>query len=516
MKSPTFAALLTIAVHTASAPPASADLWMPSVFGDHMVLQRDARVPVWGTAGPGETIRVEIAGRSGSDRAGGDGTWMVRLRELEAGGPYTMTVTGESGSRRFSDVLVGEVWVCSGQSNMQWPVGLSNDAEAEIAAATNPQLRLYYVERTTAESPQKDCKAEWTACTPEAVRDFSAVAYFFGREVQKLRGVPVGLIHTSWGGTTAEAWTSREVLEANPAFEPILSRWDAIVRSYPEALQAYEAEHAAWEQERDKAKDEGREVPREPRPPRGPGDPNRPANLYNAMIAPIAPFGIRGAIWYQGESNAERAYQYRELLPAMIADWRESWERRGFPFLIVQLANFTPRRDDPGDSDWAELREAQLLVSLQRNNGLAVSIDIGDANDIHPRNKQDVGRRLANAAERVAYHDRAFAGSGPIYRSHRIRDGQARIRFDHGRGGLESRGGPPRGFAIAGPDRKFFWADARIDGDSVVVSSPHVANPLAVRYGWANNPDCTLYNAAGLPASPFRTDDWPGVTINNR
>ncbi len=500
-----------------AAPWVSAELWLPSVFGDHMVLQQDARVPVWGTAGPGERISVEVAGRSGSTQADGDGNWTVTLRDLEDGGPYEMTVTGESGSKTFTDVLVGEVWVCSGQSNMQWPVSMSDNPEAEAAAANHPNLRLFYVERKTAETPQRDCKAEWTATTPETIPNFSAVAYYFGREVQKLRGVPVGLIHTSWGGTAAEAWTSRGVLESEEDFAPILSRWDAMMERYPQDRAKWEADHQAWETERDRAKAENREVPAEPRPPRGPDDPNRPANLYNAMIAPIVPFGIRGAIWYQGESNAGRAYQYRELLPAMIGCWRDDWDQGRFPFLIVQLANFMERKQEPGESAWAELREAQSMTAAQRGNGLAVAIDIGQADDIHPRNKQDVGRRLAFAAQEVAYKERGFASSGPVYRSHRVRGNEIALRFDHVHGGLKTPdGGPLKGFAIVGPDSAFVWADARIDGDRVVVSSPSVANPVAVRYGWADNPDCNLYNAAGLPASPFRTDDRPGVTINEK
>ncbi len=489
---------------------------MPSVFGDHMVLQRDARVPVWGTAAPGERIRVDVAGESASTRAGDDGRWMARLGSLDAGGPHTMTVTGESGTKTFSDVLVGEVWVCSGQSNMQWPVSASKDPDQEIAAATHPNLRLFYVERVTAETPQRDCKASWVSCSPETIPNFSAVAYYFGREVQKLREVPVGLIHTSWGGTAAEAWTSRETLEADAQFEPILTRWDAIVQRYPDDLAKYETDRAAWEKARDAAKAAGSEVPREPRRPQGPNDPNRPANLYNAMIAPIVPFGVRGAIWYQGESNASRAYQYRALLPTMIGNWRDEWDQKSFPFLIVQLANFMQRKDEPGESEWAELREAQLMTAQQRGNGLAVIIDVGEAADIHPKNKQDVGRRLAFAAEEVAYGDQNAASSGPIYRKHRVRGNEIEITFDHAHGGLTAAGGALKGFAIAGSDYAFVWADARIEGDRVIVSSPKVAAPVAVRYGWADNPDCSLYNGAGLPASPFRTDDRPGLTVKNQ
>lgn len=495
---------------------AAAEIRLPSVFGNHMILQADGPAPIWGTAEPGEKVQVAIAGQSAAGRADKDGHWVAQLNGLKAGGPHTLTVRGRSELRTITDVLIGEVWVCSGQSNMQWSVRQSGNPDEEIAAANHPQLRLFHLERETAEAPKQDCKGTWAVCTPESVADFSAVAYYFGREVQKLRGVPVGLIHTSWGGTAAEAWTSRPTLEAHPNLEPILSRWDGIVAQYPEASAKFESDHAAWEQARDAAKAAGSEVPSEPRRPQGPADPNRPANLYNAMIAPIEGYGIRGAIWYQGESNAGRAYQYRELLPVMIADWRESWGQGRFPFLIVQLANFMERKDAPGDSSWAELREAQSMTAAQPDNGLAVAIDIGDAADIHPKNKQDVGRRLAYAAERVAYGNKSFASSGPVYREHRVRGNEVEISFDHVHDGLEARGGALKGFAIAGDDYNFVWADARIDGERVIVSSPSVTAPVAVRYGWADNPECTLYNGAGLPASPFRTDDRPGVTVESK
>jgi sialate O-acetylesterase len=499
------------------AAPVHAEVWMPSVFGDHMVLQEGTAVPVWGTASPGEDVRVEVAGRSARTKAGADGAWRVTLSKLGYGGPHTLTVTAASGSKTFSDVLVGEVWVASGQSNMQWSVTLARDPEKEIAAGNYPNLRLFYVERKTAETPQRDCKAQWTTTTPQTVAEFSAVAYFFGRELHQRHGVPVGMIHTSWGGTAAEAWMSRPALEANPTFSPILKRWDDIVSNYPAALAQYEKAFAAWEQERDRAKAEGRAEPERPRAPTTPGDPNRPANLYNGMIAPLLPYAIKGAIWYQGESNAGRAYQYRSLFPAMIENWRDAWGQEDFPFLFVQLANFMDRKAEPGDSAWAELREAQSMTLSLPNTGMAVAIDIGDAKDIHPKNKQEVGRRLWYAAERVAYRNRGAEETGPLYKSVAFHGNEARVTFDNARRGLMTlNGAPVKGFEIAGPDYKFVWADAQITGDAqVTVSSPSVANPVAVRYGWADNPEVTLYSGAGLPASPFRTDDRPGVTIAN-
>jgi len=509
---PTLVTALLLAV-----APVQADIWMPSVFGNHMVLQEGIALPVWGTAIPGESVRVEIANRSAYAKADGNGKWQVALPKMGYGGPHALRVTADSGSKEFNDVLVGEVWVASGQSNMQWSLKLARDPEKEIAAANYPNLRLLYVERKPADSPQADCKAEWTATTPQTATEFSAVAYFFGRELHQRQGVPVGLIHTSWGGTAAEAWMSREALEAEPKFAPILTRWDGIVQNYPAAAAQHAKDVAAWEQERDRAKAEGRAEPARPRGPVGPNDPNRPANLYNGMIAPLLPYAIKGAIWYQGESNAGRAYQYRSLFPAMIENWRADWGQGDFPFLFVQLANYMERKPEPTDSAWAELREAQTMTLSLPNTGMAVSIDIGEAKDIHPKNKQEVGRRLWYAAERVAYGNRGAEETGPLFSSVTYSGGAARVTFDNARRGLMTlNGAPVKGFAIAGPDYKFVWADAQITGDAeVTVSSPAVPNPVAVRYGWADNPECTLYSGAGLPASPFRTDDRPGVTIGN-
>jgi len=507
---------ILIAILVARTEACSAEVWMPSVFGDHMVLQEGMPVPVWGTAAAGETLSVSIDGHTSKARADAQGVWRVKLPKMGYGGPYRLTVSAASGTKTFSDVMVGEVWVASGQSNMQWPLSLARNAEKEIAAANFPGLRLFYVERKTATTPQRDCKATWTQTTPDTAKDFSAVAYFFGRELHQRRGVTVGMIHTSWGGTSAEAWTSRPSLEANKKFAPILTRWDGLVQGYPAARAAYEQAHAEWTKARDAATAAGTEVPAEPRGPVAPDDPNRPANLYNGMIAPLLPYAIRGAIWYQGESNAGRAYQYRSLFPNMIQNWRDAWGEGDFPFLFVQLANYMERQAEPGESAWAELREAQTMTLSLPKTGMAVAIDIGDAKDIHPNNKQDVGQRLWYAAERVAYGNRGAEESGPLFASVTYSGGVARVRFSNARLGLKTMdSGPVKGFEIAGADYKFVWADARIDGDSVVVSSPAVKSPVAVRYGWADNPECTLYSGAGLPASPFRTDDRPGTTVAN-
>jgi sialate O-acetylesterase len=509
--------VLSLVLLLAGAGTAWADVRLPAVIGDNMVLQRGQKVPIWGWAQPGEEITVAVSWNNmrWSAPADKDGKWRFEVTPPSAGGPYEMTVSGKN-SMIIKNILVGEVWVCSGQSNMQMSVRQSANAEQEIAAANYPNIRLFSVQRKVAEQPQSDCLGSWQQCTPQTVADFSAVAYYFGRDLHKELGVPIGLIHTSWGGTPAEAWTSRQALEAEQDFAPILQRYDDAVAKYPQAKKEYDQKLAAWQEAVEKAKAEGGRPPNRPGEPFGPGHPHAPAGLYNAMIAPLIPHGIAGAIWYQGESNAGRAYQYRKLLPAMINNWRKDWGRGDFAFLIVQLANFMATKPEPGDSEWAELREAQLLTLALPNTGMAVIIDIGDANDIHPKNKQDVGKRLALWALAKTYGKNPVY-SGPIYKSMKVDGNKVILEFNHVGGGLVAGGGGPlRGFAVAGTDRKFLWADAQIDGNTVAVSSDKVAEPVAVRYAWADNPVCNLYDKEGLPASPFRTDDWPGVTVDRK
>ena len=498
-----------------AAMAASAELKLPSVFGDHMVLQQKSKVPVWGWADPGDEVTVAFNGQTRSTTADASGKWSVELKSMKHGGPFEMTVSADGESKVFKDVLIGEVWICSGQSNMQWTVAMAANPEKEIADGNHPGIRLFQVERVTAETPQADCKATWTACNSETVKDFSAVAYFFGRTVHQELNIPVGLIHTSWGGTPSEAWTSRGKLEATPLAKPILERWDAMVAEYPAARPVFDKAIGEWTEAARKAKEAGQPEPaNKPQAPLAPDNPHRPASLYNAMIAPLVPYAFQGAIWYQGETNAGRAYQYREIFPAMIVDWRETWGGRNLPFLFVQLANFMVRKDEPGDSAWAELREAQTMTLGLKNTGMAVIIDIGEAEDIHPKNKQDVGRRLGLAALAETYKKK-IEYSGPMYDSMKAKGNAIRVKFSHA-DGLTAQGGALKGFSVAGEDKKFVWADARIDGDTVIVSSASVADPVAVRYGWADNPEVTLYNAAGLPASPFRSDDWPGITVDAR
>jgi sialate O-acetylesterase len=493
-----------------------ADVRLPAVIGDGMVLQRDIETHIWGWAAAGEEITVRIAGREVSVSADEEGRWKVSLAPMAAGGPHEMTVAGAN-TITLGNIMVGEVWVCSGQSNMQMAVRSCYDAEKEIAAADYPDIRLFSVGLKTSPTPLEDVAGKWAPCSPETVPGFSATAYFFGRHLHQQLGVPVGLINTSWGGTPAEAWTSGQALEADPEFAPLLARWEQILADYPAAKRKYDEETVpAWEKAAEQAKAEGKEAPRKPNPPADAASPHRPANLYNAMIHPLIDFAIRGAIWYQGESNAGRAYQYRRLFPAMILDWRRRWGQGDFPFLFVQLANYMARKPDPSESAWAELREAQLRTLTFPNTGQAVIIDIGDATDIHPKNKQDVGKRLALWALNETY-GRDVPRSGPLYGSLTVEGNRARVHFTDTDGGLKTPDGSAvTGFAIAGEDRKFVWAEAVIEGDTVVVSSSLVPRPIAVRYAWADNPECNLYSGADLPASPFRSDDWRGVTINNK
>ena len=496
--------------------PVEADVKLPAVVGANMVLQRDISVPVWGWADSGEEVSVKFAGQTKATKADADGHWMVRLDPLKAGGPQTLTVAGKN-TITLENVLVGEVWICSGQSNMGMTVGRSNDAEKEIASAKYPSIRLFGVPLLGTQEPQYDCKGAWSECSPETVGNFSAAGYFFGREVHKEIDVPVGLINCSWGGSSCEAWVERSVLAADSRYKSMLDTWDKNCANYdPEKVQAaYQKRVEQWKAQVEKAKAEGKTPPPRPRAPRDPRNgQHRPANLYNGMLLSVMPYGLRGAIWYQGESNAGRAYQYRHLFPTMIKSWRADWQQGDFPFYFVQLANYMAVKPEPGESAWAELREAQSMTLETPNTGQAVIIDIGDAKDIHPKNKQDVGRRLALWALAKDY-GKDIVYYGPQYKSMAVEGGKIVLKFDHVGGGLVAKGGALEGFAIAGEDKAFVWADAKIVGDTVEVSCPKVAKPVAVRYAWADNPICNLYNKEGIPASPFRTDQWPGITAKN-
>lgn len=639
---------------------ALADVSLPSVISDHMVLQQGVPVPVWGKADSDEKVTVTFEGQAKQAVAGPDGRWIVRLDALKAMPGQTgkkLTITGKN-SITVQDVLIGETWVCSGQSNMQFPLSGTFDSQSEIAAANFPEIRLFTVANRMATVPQDDCEGQWVVCSPETAKVFSAVGYFFGRHLYQTLDLPVGLINSSWGGTVAEAWVGEEALRKNlPEFIPDIEKQkipkdtdNQAIADYKEKGINYQAEvekffkleedlagaektagvefddstwkamklpgnweirdlpdldgivwfrktidvPAAWAgldiilklgpiDEVDVTWFNGAQVgargcsrthdvqywnqPREYRvagnlvkagknviairvsdssgqgglwgstpesmrveladssdkstlglvgdwkyqveftlPPASsnPETPNRPNVLFNAMINPLIPYAIGGVIWYQGESNASRADQYRTLLPTLISDWRARFG--DFPFLIVQLANFMAAAETPQESDWAELREAQTLTTSKLPKvGQALAIDLGDAMDIHPRNKQDVGRRLGLAAEAIAY-GRDIEYSGPVFKEMHISDGKAELSFTHTEGGLKLKGDPNKAFAICGADKKFVWADAEIQGDKVFVSSPAVTQPIAVRYAWGDNPSCNLVNGADLPAVPFRTE----------
>ncbi|MBX3436820.1 MAG: sialate O-acetylesterase [Planctomycetaceae bacterium] len=500
----------------------AADLRLPSIFGDKMVLQRDMPVPVWGWANPGEKVTVTFRDQTQTVTADGDGKWSARLQPLAVGDAATLQVAAGQDKVELSDVLVGEVWVCSGPSNMQWSVQLGLDPDLEAAAALHPDIRLFQVPMVTATEPQEDVEAKWTNCTPETIPTFSAVAYYFGRNLHDVLQVPVGIVQTAWGGTRAEAWTSPEMMASVTAFQPILDSWEKSAAAYnPDtARKDYEQALAKWEEESAKAKADGKPAPRKPQMQEDPRrSPHHHSTLFNAMIAPLSPFAIRGAIWYQGESNANRAYQYRTLMPSMIQSWRDDWQQGDFPFYMVQLANFREIGAEPGDSDWAELREAQMMtIDALPNVGVACITDLGAAKDIHPKNKQDVGKRLARLALADVYGlASSIIRSGPVYDSVEFADGKATVKFKTGGSRVASWYGEPlKGFAVAGEDKKWVWANAKATGeDTIEVWSASVPEPVAVRYNWSDNPQGNLLNAHMLPAYPFRTDDWTGVTVNN-
>jgi sialate O-acetylesterase len=509
--------MLAICASLTLASGSLADVKLPAIFTDNLVLQRDVPAPIWGWAASDEKVTVTLGPQTKTATPGSpSGKWMVKLDAMKAGGPYTLTVAGNN-TITLKNVLIGEVWVCSGQSNMAMSVKGVNNAAEEIAAAKHPKIRLISVPARGSQTPLEDFQGKWVECSPATVGGFSAAGYFFGRELHQALGVPIGLINTSYGGSSCEAWVKRSVLQSDPQYKPMLDRYEQMISAYDpaKAKAAFEKQRAARKLAVEKAKAAGKKAPN---PPRLQGDPRSgnqvAANLYNGMLTPVLPYGMRGAIWYQGESNAGRAYQYRNLFPTMIENWRADWQQGDFPFYFVQLANFMAVKPEPTESAWAELREAQSMTLKLPNTGQAVIIDIGEAADIHPKNKQDVGKRLALWALAKTY-DQDVVCSGPTYKSMEKKGDQIVLHFDHIGGGLLDKGGEGlKGFAVAGDDKKFVWADAKIVGDTVVVGSPKVAAPAAVRYAWADNPVCNLYNKAGLPACPFRTDDWRGTTAD--
>jgi sialate O-acetylesterase len=488
-----------------------------------MVIQQDKPVAVWGWAGPGEQVTVDLSGQKKTVKANADGKWQVTLDPLKAGdgAPLELTVSGEKGPAIIvKDILVGEVWLCSGQSNMEWSLESTSSPIPEILRADHPRLRLFLVPRRTADRPQDDVKAKWSACTPESVRSFSAVAYYFGLELHQKLGVPVGLIESAWGGTDIEPWTPPAGFSAVPEVRPLLDNQDSKYGEYRSAMKKALPLWATWIRDTQKALAANAVLP--PMPgldefPENPFEnPQAPTTLYNGMIHPLTSFAIRGAIWYQGENNRNDGLFYEKKMEAMIRGWREVWRLGDFPFYYVQLAPFnyaynreTPDGDVPDFLRLPLIWEAQANILRLPNTGMAVVADITDLNDIHPRNKKDVGLRLALWARARTYGEKDLVPSGPLYKFMSVEGDGIRIAFDYVGGGLISNDGQPlRWFEIAGDDHVFYKAGAEIAGDTVIVRSPQVPAPKAVRFGWHQLAVPNLANREGLPASPFRTDRW--------
>jgi len=488
-------ALLALADATAGAAVS-----LPAVLGEHMVVQREVPFHLWGQAGPGETVTASFRGESRTVAADELGRWSLHLPPSLAGGPFTLTVSA-SNTIRLDDVWVGDVWLAAGQSNMEWPLEAAEGGPAEIAQANYPQIRTLRATRVTSRFPLADVATEgWQVCTPQTASRISAVAYFFARHVRQHHPVPIGLIDASWGGAPLAAFTPLTTIASDPALQPALLHWSRMADRHATTLLEVEKEKRDIEAAAARAREQGQE----PTLPRWRPDLDAwsPAGIYNAMIAPLTRHAIRGVIWYQGESDAtpERAPVYARLFEETIRSWRQAWGIGDFPFLFAQLANWTA---GPGNA-WPELREAQRRTLAVANTGMAVTMDVGNPADIHPRDKRTVGARLALAARALAYGE-SVTCSGPLFRQATAEGPTMRVYFDHAEG-LTTRGGVPVvGFEIAGPDGRYVPAQARIEGPTVVVSAPDVQDPRSVRYGWADNPPVSLYNGAGLPASPFRS-----------
>ena len=492
-----------------------------SPFADHMVLQRNSKIPVWGTATAGEKVTVTFNKQQLTATATAQGNWRIDFAKVAAGGPYTLTVTGNN-SITFTDVYVGEVWVCSGQSNMDMTVakedrywcGVINEA-AEVAAANYPLIRVFDVDFTPAATPQNEVTGKWEIVSPQTVGHLSAAAYFFARDIQKKLKVPVGLITTAFGASTAEAWIREEALLQQPACKPLVESFKQKLSKYFTDTLAnikYLADVEKWKSDSAGAKVAGKNIPRGPRNPDPVRDQHNATVLWNGMVKPLVPYAMRGALWYQGESNSPTAKIYRQIMETLITDWRQQWAQGSFPFIYVQLANIGKTYDSlpaKGGSE-AIKREAQLQNLSIPNTAIVVAIDNADSadmNNVHPKNKQDIGRRLALAALATVY-DEKVAYVGPLYDKMEVQGDKIMLHFKHVNSGLVAKDGVLKGFAISGADKKFAWANATIEGNTVVVSNPGIAAPVAVRYGWGNNPPTSLYNKENLPASPFRTDVW--------
>ena len=496
-----------------------AEVKLPAIFCDHMVLQHNTAVPVWGTADPGEKVDVQIAKLSKTVITGKDGRWMIRLNKIVAGGPYALSV---SGTNRIviNDVYAGEVWICSGQSNMDMTVakedrywcGVVNE-EAEVANANYPLIRVFDIDYTPSAIPRMDVVGKWEIVSPTTIGHLSAVAYFFARDVQKKIKMPIGLITTAYGASTAEAWTREEALLEDAVCKPLVDSFKNKLARYQVDSSAkikYRKDEEKWKADAAVAKAEGKNIPRAPRNPDPERDQHNAAVLWNGMVKPMVPYAIRGALWYQGESNSPTASIYRHIMEILITDWRQQWNQGNFPFLYVQLANIGKTYDSIPAAGGSEAikREAQFQNLSIPNTAMAVAIDNADPtdmNNVHPKNKQEIGRRLALAALATVY-DEKIVYSGPQYEKMKVEGSNIRLYFKHTGSGLQAKDGVLKGFAMAGEDKKFVWATAIIEGNTVLISAVGITNPIAVRYGWGNNPPTSLYNKEGLPATPFRTD----------
>jgi len=485
---------------------AQADVALPRLFADHMVLQRAMSVPIWGTAEPDEQVIVECAGHRAQTKANEQGRWQVRLPAMKAGGPHELVIKGNN-TLTIRDVLIGDVWLASGQSNMYFPVRKCNNADQAIAEADRPNIRLFRVARSHHDAPQTNIPVimSWSRCDSKSVSDFSGVAYFFGRKLHKALNVPIGLIQSAWGGSTVEAWTPYDVLETDIDLAPHLARVKALRDTFAQRNAERQKKVKSWRAAHKAATAAGDPIPLEPAKLEIAYPEQTPGKLYNAMIHPLIPFGMRGVIWYQGESNAPRWKTYQRTLGQMIQSWRKRWAQGNFPFLFVQLPAY-PR----GGDGWLYIREAQSRTLELPNTSMAVTLDIGGG--LHPTNKQDVGHRLALAALADVY-GKDNAGSGPCFESMTVDGNKITIRFTHTAGGLVRKPNARIDLVVAGQDRKFHTAKIRIDGHSLVVWHEKVPKPMYVRYAWSLNPICSLYNDQDLPAGPFRTDaPWDEVT----
>jgi sialate O-acetylesterase len=489
---------------------AIAAISVPSIFSDHMVMQRDLANPVWGKADPGEQITVKIAGQTQSVTANETGEWTAVLAPLPAGGPHELIIHGEN-TLTQKDILVGEVWFCSGQSNMQWPVYRSNNAKVEIASANFPEIRLLTVPQVGSELTLNDFDGQWEVCSPKTVPVFSAISYYFGRRLHNALGVPIGLINNAWGGSTAEAWVPRDVLEKFPRYKSYISYRDRKAADYSDAIHAqimvdWEQKVAEWVKNGAQGK-----KPSTPRDPRYHW--NRLGRIYNGVLHPTIGYGIRGFIWYQGEANVTRAEDYAHIFPLLIQTFRDQWGQGDFPFYWVQLASYQNETEAPQDHHWAHLRESQTKkLDALPNTGQAVIIDKGEARDIHPRDKQTVANRLARIALARDYdYDYDMSYQSPQFTKMTVKKGSVTLTFDPvSKDGLYTFDTDEvKGFAIAGEDQQYVWAQAKIiDKNKVKVWSDAIPNPTAVRYAWGANPVCNLYDRNGLPVTPFRSDNW--------